>query len=194
MNTSGANIATVTLKAFMEGDKITPELRAELQRVLEVTFNGREDTDIVSSLTPPTDLTKIWWPIDPTNGGRIGNPKTYDPATSEWVAFGSAGLPVFNYRKRRNGRQQIASGNGTQIIEFEDILTTAYQVKLTGVFFANGVLTAPPANMNNFYTGIANQTNTSFTLSFYASPTGGMSIDWEVTENVGTNDVLNQQT
>lgn len=190
MNTSGANTATVTLKEWIEGDRIPKELRDELQRILEVRFEGREDSDIVSTVSPPADLTKIWWPINATTGARQGNPKIWDTATSQWVDFGTLNAPVINYRQRRNGREQIPNGNGVAVVEFSSVGTLAYQIRLTPVFFADGVWRAVPANMNNFFIGIGAMNDTNFQIVFFTSPTGGMSVDWELSTTEGTADAI----
>jgi hypothetical protein len=197
MNTSGANIATVEIKAFAEGDRIPLALREELKRIIEVSFQGREDNDIVSTLTPPVDLTKIWWPINPTTGARQGNPQIWSYSTSEWVDFGTNGVPVFKYRQRRNGRYQLPAGDGTAIVQFDSVETDKYQIRLTPVFFVDGTFAAVPnkTDLGDFFIGVSAMSHNQFSLAYYDAPKTGLaciSVDWEVVTIDGTADVLGQ--
>lgn len=187
-NTSGATVAALTFKPRTEGDKLTDDILQELQRRAEISVELQRASDIVGTAQPPTDKTKIWWPIDPTTGARIGKPKVWDATTEQWVPFGSSGVVEVPQRKRRNGIVQFANAGSVFNVDFLDIQTTNYMVTLTPFAFVDGASVSPPANMDNFAYVITSRSNAQFTVQVFAGPAGGFSFLWEVAEMAGQTD------
>lgn len=179
-NTAGKNVATVETEQKRESDCISDALMQEIARRLKVTWENSTEGDIIGTTEPPADKTKIWWPRDATTGTRIGQPKVWDAPTEAWVALGNVTLPSQAKRRRKNGLQFVAAGAGPAVFTFESVGTDNYQIYLAPTRKVGGTWLAASANMTGFGWQVLAQTETSFTVHFFAVPTDGFGILWEI--------------
>lgn len=179
-NTSGATVATLDFKPAVPGDVIGDKQMREIVRRLQVTNEGRSDSDIFPGTTAPSDLTLIWWPTDPTSGTRIGKPKTYDSELGQWVELGQGTERQFN--RFVTGIKGVSAGNSTVNFDFNGWQTKNYHISLTPTIINGDTVLSTPADLNNFHWVVSNKANDQFTVMFYAVPAGGLNIQWKVEE------------
>lgn len=179
-NTAGKNVATVEPAKKLESDCVSDLLMQEIARRLKITFEYAAEGDIVGTVEAPADKTKIWWPRDVTTGTRIGQPKVWDAPTETWVPLGNVTLPTQPKRRRKNGLQFVAAGAGAAVFTFESVGTNDYQIYLTPTRNVAGTWLAASLNMTGFGWQVLAQTETSFTVHFFAVPADGLGIQWEI--------------
>lgn len=176
-NTNGDNFATTKATPKTGSDCISDERMAEIARRLQITIPVQKDSDIWSGAEPPEDKSLLWWPLDPTNGTRIGDvPKKWDAATGMWIDTGKT-TPTTKI-ETRFGRDTVAA-DATKVVTFA-AMPGEYFVTITITSRIGTTFSAPAANMDNFDWEITNQAADTFSITFFAVPAGGVGFDWKV--------------
>lgn len=173
---SNAPIALST-KAKVPGDNISDDVMKEVARRLDATVKiSASDSDIVGTAGEPTDKTKVWWPINTTDGTRIGVPKVWSPSQNAWVDIGSQNIP--KVPRTIIGSKAFVAGASTPQVTFDPFGHTAYHVSLTP-YYGGGVA---PGTITNLALLYANKQDGSFTIDARGIPTGGMNVEYLITE------------
>lgn len=186
-NTSGANVVAFGFKSQVSGDTISDRQMQELIRRLEGSVTPAETGDISSSADEPTDKTAIWWPVDPTSGVRIGQPRTYNTATGKWEALGS-GLTLPQFRGHASSRVYIANTTSAALAtasadcSFAGFGTDQYDIAITPVARNDTAFIAAPVSLASFGWVVTAQADGKFTLMAYNVPVGGIGFAFSVTE------------
>lgn len=179
-NTSGNTVGTVTFGGKPEC--VSAAARAELQRDMIVTVKQDGTSDIWDKTTPPDDKTLIWWPKDPTSGVRLGQPRTYNAATGEWVEQGAT--PPYVPPEKRFGNDTVAAA----VSQSKEITITPAMPEDDFIFYVipttqvGTTFNPASANMDNFGWEIIARVKNKVTLQFFNVPSGGLGFDWKAEE------------
>lgn len=182
-NTSGTNNVILDAIPKSGADCISDANMQEIARRISARVENRTDSDIWGGTTAPEDKTLLWWPKDTTTGVRLGQPKVWDAATETWIPLGTVTLPAYPKRTRRNGLEFVPAGASDKVFTFESMGTEDYMIYLSMTRKVGGSWLAASANMTGFGWQIIGMSATTFTVHFFAVPTDGFGVMWEIQAN-----------
>lgn len=182
--TGSLTVAAVDFSPTAGTDGIADSVMDEIARRLIVTLEAQTDGNVVFSVDPPDDKSKVWWQIDPVTSVPIGQPKLWNADEAAWVPISDSNQPYVP-PLTRTGSLFAPEGNSTSNLDFSDIGTTDYQVTLTPTTFSNGSWgVAPTTFPTHFGWIVANKATNQITVSFYGTPAGGITFEVDILERI----------
>lgn len=182
--TGELQICSVDFVSKSGSDLLPDPVMEEVARRIIVTLEAAAQGNVIFSVTPPDDKSKVWWQLDPTTLVPIGSPKLWNDTTQTWDPITATGQTYVPPR-RRHGRIVAPAGNSTVNFDFADLGTDDYAATLTPTTYLNGAWgTAPSSFPTHFGWTVINKTGNQMAVSFYGTPTGGLTFEIDLEERL----------